>query len=139
MKGRSFRTSLLLATFALAACRGAPGVCKTTADCGAFDGKRVTVVGIYRALSHPKGEVRGEKEPVMARVDIGSGDGPYLEPFYKSAARRSDVELARFDGKRVRVTGVYYREQPRNPDDPPHAEAFGGPCIADIEELSLAP
>ena len=131
---------MLLAIVALAACSRPPAsLCRTPAECAAFDGKRVTVVGIYRALPHPKGAVRGESEPILARVDLGSGEGPYLEPFYKPAARRNDGELKRLDGKRVRVTGVYYPEQPRNPADPPYAAAMGGSCIADIEELAPAP
>jgi hypothetical protein len=130
----------LIAVVSVAACtRPPPGLCRTPTECAAFDGKRVTVVGVYRALPHPKGAVRGETQPVLARVEIDGGDGPYLEPFYRAAAQRDDAELARLNGRRVRVTGVYYRVQPRNPDDPPHAAAMGGSCIADIEQITPEP
>jgi hypothetical protein len=136
------RAILSIAMLAVcAACNRPPAaLCRTPVECQGFDGKRVSVVGVYRALPHPKGAVRGETEPVIARVELAGGkDGPYLEPFWRPAARRDDAELRRLDGKRVRVTGVYHRVQPRNPSDPPYAEAMGGSCIADIEEIAPAP
>jgi hypothetical protein len=131
----------LLAILLLVACTRPPAnPCRSSTECAGFDGKRVTVVGVYRALPHPKAAVRGETQPVLARVELDAdGEGPYLEPFWSPAAARDAAELARLDGQRVRVTGVYYKVQPRNPGDPPYAAAMGGPCIADIEELAPAP
>lgn len=142
---RNYRLQLLrfglvatmLAVMALACNRTTPDLCRTSSECGAFDGKRVTIVGVYHALPHPKGAVRGETQHILARVDLdGGSDGPYLEPFWRATAHRDDAELAQLNGQRVRVTGVYHSVQPRNPDDPPHAAAMGGSCIADVEEIT---
>jgi hypothetical protein len=128
------------ALLATTSCGGPPVLCRTVTDCDRLDGKRVQVIGIYRALPHPKGAVRGELEPVMARVDLDGRAGPYLEPFWNKRAARDADEMRKSDGKRVRVTGTYHSLQPRNPADPPNveAQAMGGACVSDIEELVLA-
>lgn len=134
---RAALLSLVVLSSALSCSRAAVS-CRTVADCDKLDGQRVQIVGIYRALPHPKGAVRGENEPIIARVDLEGVEGPYLEPFWSKDARRSDEELRRLDGQRVRVTGIYHRVQPHNPDDPPYAEAMGGACVSDVD-IALVP
>jgi hypothetical protein len=126
---------LVVLSLLLACTRSPAPICRTSAECAALDGKRVTVLGTYRALPHPKGAVRGETEPILARIDVSPGDGPYLEPFWNARAQRDAAELRRFDGKRVHVTGTFHAVQPRDPSSPPYAEAMGGSCLSDVEGI----
>jgi hypothetical protein len=138
----SFVTGLVTAGV-VAACT--PGVntmkdnlsaCTTIAVCDANDGKQVAVVGTYRLFPDQPG-VDYTGVPRAARIALDDGLGPFLEPYWHKQAARSDAEIARFVGKKVRVIGRYYREQPRNPDDPPHASSMGGPCLHPVERIEL--
>ena len=108
--------------------------CITVAACDAHDGNRVVVVGIYRQFpDHPGVDYTGV--PRAVRLELEDGNGPILEPYWHKEAVRSDAEVKRYLGKKVRVTGKYHREQPRNPDDPPYASAMGGSCIHPVEVI----
>jgi hypothetical protein len=111
--------------------------CTTVAACDANDGKRVSVVGAYRLFPDQPG-VDYAGVPRAVRIALDDGMGPFLEPYWHNEARRPDAEVSRYLGKKVRVTGVYYREQPRNPNDPPYASAMGGPCIHTVEKIEPA-
>lgn len=136
MPGRSWPRAALACALLLTACTPAATPCRSVAECERLDGRRVSIVGVYRALPHPKGAARGDATPVLARVDLDAA-GPYLEPFWSARAARDAAELRRLDGKRVRVSGVFHKTQPRNPDDPPQAEAMGGPCLSSVQGLAL--
>lgn len=129
----------------LAAC--APGVnhvketletCTSVAACSAHDGKRIAVVGTYGMFPDQPG-VDYTGVPRAVRLALDDGPGPFLEPYWHESALRSDAETRQYAGQRVRVIGPYYREQPKNPDDPPHASAMGGPCVHPVEKIELAP
>ena len=102
--------------------------CNTVAACDAHDGKRVIVVGTYRQFPDQPG-VDYTGVPRAVRIVLDDGPGPILEPYWHKEAVRTDAEIKKYLGKKVRVTGVYLRQQPRNPDDPPYASAMGGSCI----------
>lgn len=137
-----------LIAFALAVAACSPGggmkkrndslpTCTSLATCGAHDGADVTVVGVYGLFPDQPG-VDYTGVPRAVRITVDDGVGPYLEPYWHKQAVRAADEVDRFQGKRVRVTGRYYREQPRNPDDPPHASAVGGPCLHPVASIELA-
>jgi hypothetical protein len=133
------RRSAATAACALAACSSGGSrerlpICTTVAACAANDGKSVTVVGTYRLYPDLPGfDYTGIPRAVQIALD--DGPGPFLEPYWNQAAIRPDAEVTRYLGKKVRVTGRYYRVQPRNPDDPPQASAMGGPCIHPVDRI----
>ena len=118
--------------------KDSPPTCATVAACDANDGQQVTVVGTYRLFPDQPG-VDYTGVPRAVRIALDDGMGPFLEPYWDKQAVRPDAEVARFLGKKVRVTGRYYRVQPKNPDDPPHASAMGGPCLHPVESIELVP
>lgn len=139
------RASVVITAICAAAC--APGVnhvkenlstCSTVAACDANDGKRIVVVGIYRLFPDQPG-VDYTGVPRAARIALEGGEGPLLEPYWHKRAVRPDAEVGAYLGKKVRVTGRYHREQPRNPDDPAYASAMGGSCIHPVEAIEPAP
>ena len=103
-------------------------VCTTLAECNARDGTRIAVVGVYRHYPDVPG-VDYSEAPRAVRIDLEDGLGPFLDPFWSPRAIRPRSEIEQHLGQRVRVTGVYHKDMPRNPDDPPQASAMGGPCI----------
>jgi hypothetical protein len=135
----------LAIAFVFAAC--APGVtkmkdetlptCTTIAACNANDGNRITLVSVYGLFPDQAG-VDYTGVPRAVRITLDDGIGPFLEPYWHKDAVRPDGETSKYLGKRVRVTGRYYRQQPRNPNDPPHASAMGGPCVHPVEAVELA-
>jgi hypothetical protein len=141
------RARLLLGLVAAAAAAGcARGVsqmkdnlptCITVAACDAHDGKRVIVVGIYQHFPDQPG-VEDTGVPRAVRIVLGDGAGPLLEPYWHKEAVRPEAEVKQYLGRKVRVTGVYHREQPRNPDDPPYASAVGGSCLHPVEAIEPA-
>lgn len=110
--------------------------CTTVAACDANDSKQVAVVGIYRQFPDQPG-IDYSGVPRAVRIALDDGLGPFLEPYWHKQAVRPEAEVSKYLGKKVRVTGRYFREQPRNPDDPPHASAMGGPCIHPVDRIEL--
>ena len=112
--------------------------CRTLAECMANDGKRVAVVGLYRVwdplpqrkLDHPPAQ--------QVVVMLGAQQGPFLEPWGDERHMRSLDEIARFNGKNVRVVGTFLSEMPHLPSDNPDAATLGGPCIRSIEDIQIA-
>ncbi|MBK6515867.1 MAG: hypothetical protein IPM79_33630 [Polyangiaceae bacterium] len=116
--------------------RAAAPLCTTVASCAAQDGTRVAVVGIYRVF--PSYEAVAVADvPRAARLELEDGDGPDLDPYWSERARRSQAEIDRYLGQRVRVIGTYRKDMPKHPTDPPYASAMGGPCV-EVESLELA-
>lgn len=114
----------------------APPICTTLADCDARDGDRIAVIGVYRHDPDLPG-FDYSAAPRAVRIELDDGLGPFLEPFWSQRAIRPRAEIAQHLGKRVRVTGLYHKDMPRNPDDPPYASAMGGPCI-EVEAIEPA-
>jgi hypothetical protein len=117
-----------------------PPICTTLADCNARDGTRIAVVGLYQYDLDLPG-VDYSEWPRAVRIALDDGLGPFLDPFWSKRAIRPKSEIDQHLGRRVRVIGLYHKNMPRNPDDPPHASAVGGPCIEveTIESLSPLP
>lgn len=111
-------------------------ICTTLADCNARDGMRITVVGVYRFYPDQPGIDYSEALRAV-RIELDDGLGPFLDPFWSRRAIRLQSEINQHLGKRVRVIGLYHKDMPRNPDDPPHASAMGGPCI-EVETIEPA-
>lgn len=118
---------------------GAAPVCATLAGCRRHEGRRVAAVGIYTAVDpYPRRKADAEL-PRLARLAMDdTPDGPFLEPFWDAAAARSEAEIARLAGRRVRVTGRFHAAQPPRPGAHPAEPAFGGPCIHPVESVEDA-
>ena len=129
--------ALTACTPGVTAMKDKPTLCTTVAACDAHDGTSVTVIGTYQRFPDQPG-VDYSGVPRGARLALEDGPGPMLEPYWHKASVRSDAEVARFAGKKVRVTGRYHRVQPRNPDDPPYASAMGGSCLYPVEAIEPA-
>ena len=113
-------------------------VCRTLAECRAHDGQRVEVVGVYALHDYRPVKKKGDDSPLPAFVQLGDQRGPYLEPFWHQAARRSQDEISRYQGKTVAVVGVFHGQQPADPDNPDGA-AMGGSCLHPVESIREAP
>ncbi|HEU0016097.1 MAG TPA: hypothetical protein VFQ45_20635 [Longimicrobium sp.] len=110
--------------------------CRTASECDARDGQRIAVVGRYRFYPDLPGFDYSEA-PRAVRIELADGLGPFLDPFWSPRAIRPRAEIDRYLGREVRVVGLYHRDMPRNPDDPPYASAMGGPCI-EVESIEPA-
>lgn len=113
--------------------------CTTLAECASHDGERVTVVGVYtvwdplpdRAANHPPAQQ-------VVLTFPPDTEGPFLEAWGHKGHMRALDEIARYKGKKVRVTGTFARKMPPHPTDPPEAASVDGPCIRPVESITLA-
>src|ERR1043165_4227660 len=80
------------------------------------DGKSVTVVGTYR-LHDPVPQLKRDPPFYLSAIVLDGDPRPRL--FLQQP--RPEGEQPRLADKRVRVTGVFHRTQPRPPGDPPHS------------------
>jgi len=113
--------------------------CTTLAECNAHHGERVHVVGVYTVWDPLPERARNHPPAQQVMLMFGSRDeGPYLEAWGHEGHLRPLDEIARYSGKKVRVTGRFLREMPPHPTDPPEATSLGGPCIHPIETIALA-
>jgi hypothetical protein len=112
--------------------------CSTRAECDANDGKRVQVVGVYTVFDPLPKRKRDHPPARHVKLVLGGEDGPFLEPYWHDGAERPADEIARYEGKKVRVVGKFMRDMPPRPGDPPHAAAMGGPCLHPVESVTLA-
>jgi hypothetical protein len=114
-----------------------PICCQTRDDLRAADGKRVTVEGIYRAT-----RIEMKKQPgtpkVHAQVETPGGT-LVLGVYYMAEGRRPAEELARLDGKKVRVVGTLNVKPPTqtSPDGIPMASMIE-PCLSPVESVTEA-
>ena len=115
-----------------------PACCQTRDELRANDGKRVTVVGTYRAT-----RVEMKKQPgkpnVHAQIDTPGGV-LVLGIYYQAEGRRPAEELARLDGKRVRVVGTINVKPPTqtSPEGIPMATMIE-PCVSPVESVTEVP
>jgi hypothetical protein len=111
--------------------------CDTLAECNQHDGDRIRVVGIY-TLYDPYPKNRKFEAKPLVQIELSNQEkGPFLEPFWHLDAERPADEIAQFNGRKVCVTGTYYKTQPVNPKDPPQAVSFGGSCIHPVETIEV--
>lgn len=141
--GRPRRT-VLLAVILLVACAdsgvkkmGAKlPVCRSLAECKAHDGQRVHVIAVYSVWDPLPDRARNQPPAQQVVLRFGDEEGPYLGAWGHDGHRRSLDEIARFNGKQVRVTGTFRSVMPPHPTDPPHAASLGGPCIHPVEQIA---
>jgi hypothetical protein len=114
-------------------------ICTTLTDCLSHDGERVQVVATYTVWD-PLPVRAANQSParqVMLRFSPDQ-DGPFLDAWGYPGHMRPLDEIARFGGKKVRVTGTFLRKMPPHPVDPPEAASLDGPCIHPIDSITLA-
>jgi hypothetical protein len=112
-------------------------ICTTLAECNAHDGERVVVAGVYSMYQYMAPTQLADSDipvRILFAGDAGQPNGPMLSVFWMTSARRPAQEIARFKGKKVRVTGTFHRDQLENPDTP-GMSTVGGPCIHPVESI----
>lgn len=116
-----------------------PPLCTTLAECTAHDGEVVRVEGIYSVWDPLP--MRWEGDPPAQQVQLvfdAGEEGPFLGAWGYDDHFRALEEIARFQGKQVRVIGKFLRRMPPHPTDPPEAASLDGPCVHPIETIALA-
>lgn len=108
--------------------------CATREELRANDGKRVEVVGTYRA-TRIEMKKQPNKPPVHAQVETPGGM-LVLGVYYNPEGRRPPEELARLDGKKVRVIGTIRVHPPTqtSPGGVPMATMVE-PCLSPVESV----
>lgn len=97
------------------------------------DGRQVRLEGLYQAIVMPSKRPPGGTPPRgYAQIVLADGTEVLVERYNTAAAERPASELERFDGARVRVTGVAHLV-------PPSAgQAPDKPGILDLESIEAA-
>ena len=111
--------------------------CATLADCKLHEGQRVQIIGEY-AVWDPL-PMRAKDQPPARQVLVRFGDGaegPYLGAWGEDDHQRPLDEIARLNGKRVRVVGTFRSAMPKRAGEPPHAASFDGPCVHPVESIA---
>lgn len=107
-----------------------PVTCTTITECRELDGKRVEVLGVYTPW------LPGGSGPTHhIKITLDDSTGPFLEAGHDPRHRRTEAEIRRFSGKRVRVVGTFVRSMPQTKPD--HMQQLAGSCISDIDTLEL--
>lgn len=115
-----------------------PACCQTREELRASDGKRVSVVGVYRA-TRIEMKKQPDKPKVHAQLETPGG-WLVLGVYYQAEGRRPPDELARLDGKKVKVTGTIRIRPPvqTSPEGIPMATMLE-PCISPVESVVEVP
>ncbi len=123
----SFGKTVGTAALVMSCSHATPQPCASLAVCQAHDGHEVVVEGIYR----PRGTDPRDEASLGYVIAIGPDDIG-LGAFWHESAVRSPGEVARFKGKRVRVTGTYAARTP-----PPDARmgTIDGPAIHPVRSI----
>ncbi len=102
----------------------------TRADLDRFDRRRVTVVGVYRAITQPiKGAHQRDAEKDRAVLQLDDGTEIFLEPLDSLQSRRAAAETREFDGKRVCVEGTAHALMPAR------GESLVAPCLVEVTSI----
>lgn len=97
------------------------------------DGLPVVAVGRYVAVPRPVKGISPLPRPADHAVLLfDDGTGVYLEPLDSPASTRPEDERARFDGRRVRVTGVAHQRMPSR------GASLVDPCLSEVTEIREA-
>lgn len=96
------------------------------------DGKEVTVAGTYH-LHDPVPQLRRDPPFYLSAILFAGEARPRL--FLEQP--RPPGEQEQMKGKHVRVTGIFHIEQPKHPNDPPHAASFAGSWLYSISSIEL--
>jgi hypothetical protein len=122
-----------------------PTCCSEREDVARLDGRRVLLEGTYRTVFLTKNpalaralEERGEKSRTAA-IETACGESVVLEVSYRPEGARPADEIARFEDKRVRVTGVLHRSTPeQTTPEGDTLQTMIGPYIR-VEDIREAP
>ena len=114
-------------------------ICTTLAECLEHDGERVQALGVYTLYDPFPGRKQGPERTLLVYLQTGEAEhGPFLEPFWHPDAIRTAEERQQYADEQVKVVGVFYAQQPRQPGEPAEAVSFGGPCIHPVESIDAA-
>jgi hypothetical protein len=104
--------------------------CHSLNDCLQHDGKRIQVTGMYRVWDPlPKRAIDHPPARQVMLIFSDNESGLYLGAWGYPDHFRDLEEIARFDGRRVSVTGTFLREMPASPRASEDAAALSGPCL----------
>jgi hypothetical protein len=118
----------------------APVCCANFEQVKALDGKRVTLTGVYQRTAVRKGprDSADDQKARTVQIRCDGGVGVMLEVYYTPSGARSDEEIKRFQGKRVKVTGVLRARTPEQVMPGGQiAQTMIGPCIVSIESIEV--
>jgi hypothetical protein len=118
----------------------APVCCASFEQVKSLDGKRVTLTGVYQRTAVRKGprDAADDQKAHTVQIRCDGGVGVMLEVYYAPSGARSDEEIARFQGKRVKVTGVLRARTPEQVMPGGQiAQTMIGPCIVSIESIEV--
>ena len=100
-------------------------------DLVSHDGKPVRAAGLYRAIPAPAKGAHSPGEAVdHALLVLDDGAEVFLESLGSARARRPESERARFDGRRVAMTGV---AQAAMPMAKARLDAY---CLSDVRDIA---
>jgi hypothetical protein len=68
-------------------------------------------------------------------IEMATGASVMLEVYYENKGRRSADEIARFSGKRVRVTGTLHARTPSQNVEGQVMQTMIGPYVGELEAL----
>ena len=104
-------------------------------------GTRVALVGTYHPVHVSMRPPRADApKPHTVEIVTASKHRIMVELYYRPEGRRSDEEIAMFDGKRVRVVGVIHPAAPGQRSSSGELMAtMTNPYIGAIESITLAP
>jgi hypothetical protein len=111
-----------------------PQCCETLQDVRSRSGQRVILKGTYHQV-----DVRMRRKPPAAyaghaAIRLQDETDVLLEPSWSPDAIRTPEEHARYEAKRVQVTGVVHSEAPK-PAEP--LAYITGPCLSPVEEIRM--
>lgn len=100
------------------------------------DGQKVEIMGKYQLYNpYPNKKAAGGNVLVRIVMEGEEKDGPFLGAFWHEQSKRSAEEMKKYEGKQVRVRGIYHQKQPPQPDAPDFAATFGGACIHPVDTV----
>lgn len=104
------------------------------ADLARYDGQVVRAVGLYTAIAAPRKGPPAPGAPLdHAVLVLPDGTRVYLEAFGTAQARRPAGERARFDGRRIIITGVAHKIMPSS------GQSLVAPCLSDLRDITDQP
>jgi hypothetical protein len=111
--------------------------CATLAECKQHEGQRVQIAGAYTVWDPLPVRAKDQAPARQVLLKLADGtDGPYLGAWGTDDHMRPLDEIAKLNGKRVRVVGTFRSAMPKHPG-PEHAASFDGPCVHPIESITI--
>jgi hypothetical protein len=112
----------------------APDLVENGDDLRRADGKRVVAKGRYCPTFLPiRGALHRRLPEDRAMLILADRTTLYLDPLDSPQSVRPPSEIARFNGKRVRVNGIAHKIMPSI------GEGLLAPCLSDVVEIAEDP